>query len=53
MSEKKHVLSSDSSERIFGKHSGFQNIREGSKLSTTTKKLELNLINVGPAGGGI
>ncbi|VGO14318.1 hypothetical protein PDESU_02877 [Pontiella desulfatans] len=88
MEEKRHVLSSDSSERIFGKHSGFrklrayqlaelcydftcrfcelyippkdrhhdqmvqaarsgfQNIREGSELSATTKKLELNLTNV-------
>lgn len=88
MSEKRHVLSSDSAERIFGKHSGFrnlkayqlaelcydftcrfcglyippkdrhhdqmvqaarsgfQNIREGSELSATTKKLELNLTNV-------
>jgi four helix bundle suffix protein len=85
---KRHVLSSESSERIFGKHSGFrnlrayqiaelcydftcrfcelyipradrhhdqmvqaarsgfQNIREGSELSATTKKLELNLTNV-------
>lgn len=90
MSEQKkmHVLSSESSERIFGKHSGFRNlkayqvaelcydftcrfcelyipisdrhhdqmvqaarsgfhnIREGSELSATTKKLELNLTNV-------
>ncbi|NCC52138.1 MAG: four helix bundle protein [Spartobacteria bacterium] len=88
MEEKRHVLSSDSSEWIFGKHSGFrklrayqlaelcydftcrfceryipkedrhhdqmvqaarsgfQNIREGSELSATTKKLELNLTNV-------
>lgn len=88
MEEKRHVLSSESSERIFGKHSGFrnlkayqiaelcydfacrfcelyipvkdrhhdqmvqaarsgfQNIREGSELSATTKKLELNLTNV-------
>lgn len=88
MDEKRHVLSSESSERIFGKHSGFrnlkaywlaelcydftcrfcelyipikdrhhdqmvqasrsgfQNIREGSELSATTKKLELNLTNV-------
>ncbi len=88
MQEKRHVLSSESSERIFGKHSGFrnlkayrvaelcydftcrfcelyippkdrhhdqmvqaarsgfQNIREGSELSATTKKLELNLTNV-------
>lgn len=87
-SAKRHVLSSESSERIFGKHSGFrnlrayqlaeicydftcrfcelyipkedrhhdqmvqaarsgfQNIREGSELSATTKKLELNLTNV-------
>jgi len=87
-SEKRHVLRSESSERIFGKHSGFrnlrayqlselcydftcrfcelyidvkdrhydqmvqaarsgfQNIREGSELSATTKKLELNLTNV-------
>ena len=88
MEKKRHVLSSESSERIFGKHSGFrklkayqiaelcydftcrfcelyiplkdrhhdqmvqaarsgfQNIREGSELSATTKKLELNLTNV-------
>lgn len=88
MEEKRHVLSSASAERIFGKHSGFrnlkayqlaelcydftcrfcelyvppedrhhdqmvqaarsgfQNIREGSELSATTKKLELNLTNV-------
>ncbi len=88
MEEKRHVLSSESSERVFGKHSGFrnlkayrvaelcydfacrfcelyipvkdrhhdqmvqaarsgfQNIREGSELSATTKKLELNLTNV-------
>lgn len=87
-SKRTHVLSSESSERIFGKHSGFrnlkayqvaelcydftcrfceryipvsdrhhdqmvqaarsgfQNIREGSELSATTKKLELNLTNV-------
>ena len=86
--KKRHVLSSDSSERVFGKHSGFRNlkayqiaelcydftcrfcelyipfkdrhhdqmvqaarsgfhnIREGSELSATTKKLELNLTNV-------
>jgi restriction system protein len=86
--KKKHVLSSESSERVFGKHSGFRNlkayqiaelcydftcrfcelyiplkdrhhdqmvqaarsgfhnIREGSELSATTKKLELNLTNV-------
>lgn len=88
MAEKRHVLSSVSSEQVFGKHSGFrnlkayqiaelcydftcrfcelyipeddrhhdqmvqaarsgfQNIREGSELSATTKKLELNLTNV-------
>ncbi len=88
MDEKRHVLSSGSSERVFGKHSGFRklkayqlaelcydftcrfceiyipfkdrhhdqmvqaarsgfhNIREGSELSATTKKLELNLTNV-------
>lgn len=88
MDEKRHVLSSESSERVFGKHSGFRNlkayqiaelcydftcrfcelyiplkdrhhdqmvqaarsgfhnIREGSELSATTKKLELNLTNV-------
>ncbi len=88
MEEKRHVLSSESSERVFGKHSGFRklkanqvaelcydftcrfcelyiplkdrhhdqmvqaarsgfhNIREGSELSATTKKLELNLTNV-------
>ena len=87
-SAERYVLSSESSERIFGKHSGFrnlrayqlaelcydftcrfcelyipkadrhhdqilqaarsgfQNIREGSELSATTKKLELNLTNV-------
>jgi len=85
---KRHVLGSESAERIFGKHSGFrnlrayqlaelcydftcrfreryipqndrhhdqmvqasrsgfQNIREGSERSATTKKLELNLTNV-------
>ncbi len=85
---KRHVLGSEPAERIFGKHSGFrnlrayqlaelcydftcrfceryiplkdrhhdqmvqaarsgfQNIREGSELSATTKKLELNLTNV-------
>jgi len=88
MEDKHHVLSSETSERIFGKHSGFrnlkayqlaelcydftcrfcelyipvkdrhhdqmvqaarssfQNIREGSELSATTKKLEMNLTNV-------
>lgn len=88
MHKNRHVLSSESSERVFGKHSGFrslkayqiaelcydfacrfcelyispkdrhhdqmvqaarsgfQNIREGSELSATTKKLELNLTNV-------
>jgi len=88
MKEKRHVLSSESSERVFGKYSGFRklkayqiaelcydftcrfcevyiplkdrhhdqmvqaarsgfhNIRGGSELSATTKKLELNLTNV-------
>jgi len=27
MEKKRHVLSSESSERIFGKHSGFRNLR--------------------------
>ncbi len=59
MIEKKHVLSSESSERIFGKHSGFRNLKAYQiaelcydftcrfcELSATTKKLELNLTNV-------
>lgn len=40
------ALSSPSASRVYGQHSGYQNIAEGSEDSATSRKLEMNLTNV-------